>query len=1018
MTRIYFFAALVAAMSLAYAVAAFAAGSQSTFAYTMMWLVSFSMLGMVTGYFLANRTNEGAAKVRPEILGVLPGTACTLRLDRSGTLRLAYASRDIMAEYALGPGDLSKDLSPLFAAMSEADAAKAKVAISISARDLTPLDVEFILHHPVRGGVWARGLAQPVRARDGETYWHGFIEDITAQKTIEAQSAELAALRTTLLKISRDLIDAGTDESELAGKIFDGISGHAGIGFCLNYAVSEDGLALRASRGITPELAAKLKRLSLGEAVCGNVALRGTVISVDARRIESDSMCHLLREAGAQAFVCFPLCNSAGGVRGTLSFGALAQRAFLPEQIELLSVVANHFEHACIRLEAEQKARDERMRLQYALEVAKLGLFDHDLTTGRFYTSDLFRNIVRGDLSRDWDLRELLETLRPEERAQIEANMAKAHDPQGDGLHHGEYRVLLSNNDVRFLAINAQTQFAGDGDARRPVRTIGTIADISARKLEEQRTLELLDQLATSRAEALHQKMLFQAVFECAPDAILLTDISCFVTNVNPAFENLFRYRAKELTGTHTAQLYDRDRDRSLIAKMAAGYARQPVMPAQLVEFRRQDGSTFSGVLTGATLTTAEGVVSGYVGLIRDVSEEHRLHEARQESRRLETIGRLAGGIAHDFNNALTVISANLQLMEGAPLNPSQVRYLKEAEQAVVLGSHLTTGLMTFARRRTLSPSPINLNELILSTISLLERSIGDDIVIETDLVDPLAPILVDRTEMQTALLNLALNARDAMPLGGRILIQTQNGDERAPPANSEDFPGNWVEIRITDNGEGMSSETLAQAFDPFFTTKEVGKGSGLGLAIVHGFIRQSAGDISLRSAVGQGTTVTIKLPAIVAQPVAADSSAELAALPQVHGERVLVVEDNASVRRAIVGLLDQLGYRTTEAIDGRSALVMLEQAGDSGFDLVFTDVSMPGGMSGIELAIRIRERWPKQPVLMTSGFPIAAEATSGIAGRRVDVLRKPYHYSELARQVRKAIDGEGAAGTGVYGRE
>ncbi|MEQ1613290.1 MAG: PAS domain S-box protein [Hyphomicrobiaceae bacterium] len=935
----------------------------------------------------------------------LPGTICKLALTGQGQLKLLYSSKDLAANYGLKGADLSSDITPILKIILGEDAVKIRMAIERSARELTPLDLEFKIQHPCNGEVWAEGRSMPKRESDGSTVWHGFLHNVTARKRLEEKSESQALLRNLMLDVSREMLHPRIDHRKLGENILKMINEKLGLDLGFNYRIVDGTLQLQACLPLPEELEKSAQKLSLGEAVCGTVASQGKAIIANEQRIATDEICAFLRAAGAKSFACFPLVDLGGQIKGTFSVGSRNAHSFSSDEIEVLGMVSNYLALAWERLEVAQQAADESLRLRLALEVAELGLFEHDQRTDKFETSELFRKVANRPEASKINLEDLLMTLRPNEQESIRANVAKAHAPEGDGIHRAEYRFVRLDGTIRYISVSAQTRFKGIGPDRHPIKTIGAIADITERKVEEQRRLALMEDLAASRADAMHQKMLFQSIFESAPDAILLTDLSCKITHINPAFTRVLGYDPKELVAEHTAPLYANESERNLVARIAAGYQDNPLMPAHPLEFRRKDGSVLLGVMTGAVLRAPSGEAAGYVGIIRDVSAEFKREEAMQETRRLEAVGRLAGGIAHDFNNLLTVISGNLQLIKAMPNDVQLLHYFQEAFRAIELGARLNNSLMTFARQRRLEQAPTDLSLLAEELIDLLRRSIGDDILIETDLASGLPAVMLDKAEMETALLNLALNARDAMLSGGKLTIVTKLIDAAAMGALLTSNEG--VQLIVRDTGEGMTPETQRRAFDPFFTTKDVGKGSGLGLAIVHGFVRQSGGTITLDSAVGVGTTVSMTFPAVAGRATSVGKSLfDGVDVPKAGGETVLVVEDNASVRRVTVSQLEALGYRTVQAMDGPSALEVFHAVGDGKIDLVLTDISMPGGMSGIELLKRIREASPTQRALLTTGYPIMPPDQSVVPGLMLSILRKPYALGDLARMTRQAIVG------------
>ncbi|MEX2409158.1 MAG: ATP-binding protein, partial [Rhodovibrionaceae bacterium] len=368
--------------------------------------------------------------------------------------------------------------------------------------------------------------------------------------------------------------------------------------------------------------------------------------------------------------------------------------------------------------------------------------------------------------------------------------------------------------------------------------------------------------------------------------------------------------------------------------------------------------------------------------------------------------GQLTGGVAHDFNNLLSVILGNAELLSERLETQPELRQLSATiETAAERGAELTQRLLAFSRQQGLTPKLIDCNALIAGVEQLLGRTLGENIEIERRFAEALNPAYADPGQLENAILNLAINARDAMPGGGKLILETANVeiDEDYAEQDQELQPGDYVCIDITDTGEGMPPEVAEKAFEPFFTTKEVGKGSGLGLSMVYGFLRQSGGFAKLYSEPGLGTTVRLYLPASRdEQPAAVSEAAEDRAAP--HGsETVLVVEDNELVRSFVLTQFNALGYKVLEAHDGPAALALLE--GDAQVDLLFTDMVMPGGLHGYDVATEAIKRRPGLKVIFTTGFSDMTRFQLPLDLADWPVLRKPYRRSELAQVLRQLLD-------------
>ena len=389
--------------------------------------------------------------------------------------------------------------------------------------------------------------------------------------------------------------------------------------------------------------------------------------------------------------------------------------------------------------------------------------------------------------------------------------------------------------------------------------------------------------------------------------------------------------------------------------------------------------------------------------LSAEIVERKRTEAALVQAQKMEAVGQLTGGVAHDFNNLLTVIMGNLQLLETELADsPFPLKLAQAAAKAATRGAELVRNLLAFSRRQVLQPQTLAVNELIAGMTELLQRTLGDHIEVTTRPAPDLWITSADQAQVDAAILNLAVNARDAMPQGGRLLIETGNVhlDEHYASREPGVMPGDYVMLAVTDTGTGMGSEVLRHAFEPFYTTKEAGKGTGLGLSMVYGFAKQSGGHVKLYSELGHGTTVKLYLPragaaAAAISPTTVDVNAQ-------GNETILVVEDDDGVRELSVMLLDSFGYRVLDAGNGAAALEVLER---EHIDLLFTDVLMPGGFTGPELALEARRRRPGLKVLFTSGYTENALADQDRLGQGAPIIGKPYDGKELVRKIRTVLD-------------
>jgi len=383
--------------------------------------------------------------------------------------------------------------------------------------------------------------------------------------------------------------------------------------------------------------------------------------------------------------------------------------------------------------------------------------------------------------------------------------------------------------------------------------------------------------------------------------------------------------------------------------------------------------------------------------LTAEIAERERAEARLIQAQKMEAVGQLTGGIAHDFNNLLTAVVGSLDLLLRRTDDEKLRRLAGNALQAAERGAQLTAQLLAFSRRQRLSPTPVHPNRIVSGMGDMLARTIGHHVRVETSLEPELWQALADPTQLEVMILNLAINARDAMPKGGRLTIATRNVASVPSALSTELSPGEYVAIAVTDTGIGMSPSILGRAFEPFFTTKEKGKGTGLGLAQLYGFAKQSGGTARIESREGEGTTVTIYLPRT-------RSESEEAAAPMIAPKprpatRVLIVDDDDDVRMVAAAMVEELGYEVVAVESGESALKEIEPGR---FALVLTDVAMPG-MNGVELAHQIRERLPKLPILFASGY--ADLATFGDELTDDNLMKKPYRMSDVAARIASALD-------------
>ena len=513
---------------------------------------------------------------------------------------------------------------------------------------------------------------------------------------------------------------------------------------------------------------------------------------------------------------------------------------------------------------------------------------------------------------------------------------------------------------------------------------------------------------AENRAEAAHRTALetaetLRAVVNTSHQAVIAVSPLGTVLLWNKAAERMFGYSSDEVVG----KPYPRRAPMEAEAEQMEVFTR--VMAGEEVSslaFRRQhkDGTWRDLRGAAAPFYDASGILRGGAYSLEDVTEKLATEEMLRQSQKMEAVGQLTGGVAHDFNNILMVILASVEvLQEDKDLLPVHRDHLDRIAKSGERAAELTGRLLTFSRKQRLQPQATNLSDLMVGTGKLLHRTLGEQVEVESILADDLWTTNVDRALLETTLVNLCVNARDAMPEGGRLVIETANADldQTYVAHNPGVVPGQYVMLSVSDTGTGIPADLLGKVFEPFFTTKEVGRGTGLGLSMVYGFVKQSNGHIKIYSELGRGTTVRLYMPRSNS-PAISEIGKSGTVVPR-GSERILLVEDDRQVRASVLAQLSSLGYSVTEAVDGHAACDVLER--DLAFDLMLTDVVMPG-LDGPRLADIAATRWPEMKVIFMSGYSENSALNQGRVASNARVLSKPFRKIELAKRVREMLDG------------
>lgn len=487
---------------------------------------------------------------------------------------------------------------------------------------------------------------------------------------------------------------------------------------------------------------------------------------------------------------------------------------------------------------------------------------------------------------------------------------------------------------------------------------------------------------------------------ESSINLIVITDRDGIIEYANPSFLTTMGYPEDEVIGQTPRLVKSSNMDGAVYADLWQTILSGSDWRGEL-ENQSKEGQTLTVKASISPIKNETGEITHFVSIQEDISRHKELEEQLRQAQKMEAVGQMTGGMAHDFNNLLAVIIGNIELLQDRIEDrPEASDLAQKVLDATIRGAKLTSQMLAFSRRQTLAPSVLDLNHLVSGMTELLRRTLGEQIEIKLDLADSLWPVFADATQVESALINLAINARDAMADGGRLVIETDNRqlDETYTSDRMDVVPGDYTLLAVSDSGVGIPSDVLDRVFEPFMTTKDVGKGSGLGLSMVYGFAKQSGGHISIYSEEGVGTTVCLYLPKADKSPAEKPVDGIGGRQVDLTGLRVLVVEDNENVRAMAVKQLTLLGCETREAGLAADALEIL--AGRDRFDLLFTDLVLPGGMSGLQLVDEARKLRPDLKCLLTSGFAEVAidHGLDRAAGQHF--LNKPYRRADLAKKI------------------
>ncbi len=638
--------------------------------------------------------------------------------------------------------------------------------------------------------------------------------------------------------------------------------------------------------------------------------------------------------------------------------------------------------------ERTAELNEANAHLMEAQRLGNLGSWSWDIASNRITWSDQLFEIYGVPAERfSGTLDEFMNFIHPDDRAQVGASVSKALK-SGKSFGHEE-RIIRPDGSVRHLHSAGEVIRGSNGGA---VRMLGVCVDVTERKQAEQALRE--------------SEQNYRLLLRGARDyAIYMLDTDGRVRSWNDGAQRIKGYEADEIVGRHFRVFLPEEERKNDIADQALITAAREGQFEGDLWLVRKDGSRFFASVVMDAIRSEAGELIGFAKLVRDITEQREAQVALEQTReqlaqaqKMEAIGQLTGGIAHDFNNLLMIVSGYAQILQGRLKEPKEKHAVEAIRAAAGRGEKLTRQLLAFSRRQQLMPVPVDLRQRIDAVRDMLVPSLRGNIELICEIEDKIWPVEADLGELDLALVNIAVNARDAMPEGGTITLSARNMVLK-PGSAAGALEGDFVALAIIDSGSGMPPDVLARVFEPFYTTKPVGKGTGLGLSQVHGFALQSGGAATVSSEVGKGTAVTIYLPRSRDEPSQHVDEGFASSADFARGT-VLLVEDSREVAEVTSTLFEQLGYRVVRSENASEALRHLQQ--DIHFDLLFTDIVMPGPMNGLALAQTCRDNFPDIPVLLTSGYSDAAQMADG----RFDILRKPFELSALERAI-EAVMGE-----------
>jgi len=849
--------------------------------------------------------------------------------------------------------------------------------------------------------------AGPVRNEAGEIVAAVAVAmDVTERRLAEARQAVLFRIQDALRSL--------TDPREILTTAATYLGRHLGaarIGYSEVQPDEDTVLIINGYADGVPPVNGLLPLDTFGENHAAQMRQGKTMIYEDAQTDARFGRAFCL-EHGTRGHVSVPLIRD-GRYVGSLYVTHVRPHQWQPDEIALIEALADRIWDAAERGRAESRLHASEQRLRLVLESTGLGSWEYDALTGKTITSERHDEIFGYPAPlREWSFERFLAHILPADRAPVEAGFRAA-------LEHGqdwdvECRMTRADGSAGWLKICAKPHRAPDGSI---ARLLGTVADISLRKQTENAVIDTAAKFET------FARTMPSMVWTSLPDG----SIDWFNAQV-PEYSGIGE---AEMKPDGWAPVHPDDVTAASTAWREAIASGQPFVTEYRI--RRHDGMYRWHITRAVPIRGPEGEITYWIGTSTDIHDQKNAEQALadlnatlekqvrdrtaelmaaeaslRQSQKMEAVGQLTGGLAHDFNNLLTGISGSLELLDRR-LAQGRIsdldRYLHTAQGAAKRAAALTHRLLAFSRRQTLDPKPTDMNRLISDIDELIRRTMGPAITVTVNTTAELWGVLVDPNQLENALLNLCINARDAMPDGGSLVIETGNETLDAAAAKAlEVEAGFYVALSVTDTGSGMTPEVIARAFDPFFTTKPLGEGTGLGLSMVYGFARQSGGQAWISSESGNGTKVSIYLPRFIGEQACVSEPAHPETLQPGGGETVLVVDDEATVRMLVKEVLDDRGYQILQAEDGNSGLEILRSS--LRIDLLVTDVGLPGGLNGRQLADAAILLRPDLKVLFITGYAENAVIGEGRLKPGMHVMIKPFSLEILGRRINEIISG------------